>query len=97
MISKYLQKKLYLSIKQDKHPILIDQPEDNLDNRTIYQSLIKFTLPNKLNNENATMPDKVFILMGKAYYVFIVDLIWFRIKREYAVWPVAVEGRSEKQ
>lgn len=30
---------LYLSLSQSDCPILIDQPEDNLDNRTVYQDL----------------------------------------------------------
>lgn len=30
---------LYLSLSQSDCPILIDQPEDNLDNRTVYQEL----------------------------------------------------------
>lgn len=33
---------LFLSISSEKHPILIDQPEDNLDNRTISTELVKF-------------------------------------------------------
>ena len=30
---------LYLSLSKADYPILIDQPEDNLDNRTVYQEL----------------------------------------------------------
>lgn len=33
---------LFLSISDEKHPILIDQPEDNLDNRTISTELVNF-------------------------------------------------------
>lgn len=33
---------LFLSISDEKHPILIDQPEDNLDNRTISTDLVSF-------------------------------------------------------
>ena len=33
---------LYLQISSDKSPILIDQPEDNLDNRTVYDQLAQF-------------------------------------------------------
>ncbi|WP_186008758.1 TrlF family AAA-like ATPase [Planococcus maritimus] len=33
---------LFLSINDEKHPILLDQPEDNLDNRTISTELVKF-------------------------------------------------------
>lgn len=34
--------KLYLVLSNSIHPILIDQPEDNLDNRTISENLVKF-------------------------------------------------------
>ncbi|PFY80042.1 TrlF family AAA-like ATPase [Bacillus toyonensis] len=33
---------LFLDMSNEKHPILIDQPEDNLDNRTISRELVKF-------------------------------------------------------
>lgn len=33
---------LFLSITNETHPILIDQPEDNLDNRTISTELVSF-------------------------------------------------------
>lgn len=33
---------LFLSIANETHPILIDQPEDNLDNRTISTELVNF-------------------------------------------------------
>ncbi|KFZ42145.1 hypothetical protein JS80_12105 [Anoxybacillus sp. KU2-6(11)] len=32
---------LFLDMSNDKHPILIDQPEDNLDNRTISTELVR--------------------------------------------------------
>ena len=38
---------LILHISNAKHPILIDQPEDNLDNRTIYQELKQFVKDKK--------------------------------------------------
>jgi predicted ATP-dependent endonuclease of OLD family len=31
---------LFLEMSNEKHPILIDQPEDNLDNRTISKDLV---------------------------------------------------------
>jgi ABC-type Mn2+/Zn2+ transport system ATPase subunit len=40
--------KLYLAIEKAHYPILIDQPEDNLDNRTIYNSLIEFIKKRKI-------------------------------------------------
>ncbi len=32
----------YLLIDKDRRPIIIDQPEENLDNQTVYQKLVKF-------------------------------------------------------
>ena len=43
--------KLYLSRKNAKHPILIDQPEDNLDNRTIYSELNNFIKEKKIDRQ----------------------------------------------
>jgi len=30
----------YLALSQDRKPIIIDQPEDNLDNQSIYKKLV---------------------------------------------------------
>ena len=38
---------LFLQISSSEHPILIDQPEDNLDNRTIYELLCSMIKENK--------------------------------------------------
>jgi DNA repair exonuclease SbcCD ATPase subunit len=43
--------KLYLAIEKAHYPILIDQPEDNLDNRTIYTSLIEFIKKRKIDRQ----------------------------------------------
>ncbi len=32
----------YLLIDKDKRPIIIDQPEENLDNETVFEKLVKF-------------------------------------------------------
>jgi ABC-type lipoprotein export system ATPase subunit len=43
---------LYLAIdNQDKRPLLIDQPEDNLDNLSIYNDVIKYFRNRKLNRQ----------------------------------------------
>lgn len=42
---------LILHISNSSHPIFIDQPEDNLDNRTIYEQLIGFVRSKKLNRQ----------------------------------------------
>lgn len=43
--------KLYLHISNAKHPILIDQPEDNLDNRTISTELLEFIKEKKIERQ----------------------------------------------
>ena len=40
--------KILISLAESKCPILIDQPEDDLDNRSIYTDLINFTNANYL-------------------------------------------------
>lgn len=42
---------LILSQKGDQDPLLIDQPEDNLDNRAIYNDLIKYLRAQKKNRQ----------------------------------------------
>jgi len=42
---------LILHISNATHPILIDQPEDNLDNRTIYDELNQFIVDKKLRRQ----------------------------------------------
>ncbi|SDY18023.1 TrlF family AAA-like ATPase [Hymenobacter psychrophilus] len=43
--------KLFLSLKNEKSPILIDQPEDNLDYRTIYNELKDFLKKRKVQRQ----------------------------------------------
>ena len=42
---------LFLQLSNSDTPILIDQPEDNLDNRTIYQELNTFIKNRKLKRQ----------------------------------------------
>ncbi len=42
---------LFLHLSNDKHPILIDQPEDNLDNRTISTALSDFVKRKKRDRQ----------------------------------------------
>lgn len=42
---------LFLHLSNSKHPILIDQPEDNLDNRTIYKELNEFIKNKKIERQ----------------------------------------------
>ncbi len=42
---------LFLHMSSSQDPILIDQPEDNLDNRTVYQELNDFIKEKKLQRQ----------------------------------------------
>ncbi len=42
---------LFLHLSQSEYPILIDQPEDNLDNRTVYQELNDFIKQKKIGRQ----------------------------------------------
>ena len=42
---------LFLQISSAEYPILIDQPEDNLDNRTIYDLLCKMVIETKIDRQ----------------------------------------------
>lgn len=42
---------LFLEVSSSKVPILIDQPEDNLDNRTVYNTLNEFIKTKKINRQ----------------------------------------------
>lgn len=42
---------LFLQLSSAAYPILIDQPEDNLDNRTIYKNLVRFLRKKKIQRQ----------------------------------------------
>ena len=42
---------IILHISNAEHPILIDQPEDNLDNRTIFNDLNEFVKSKKIQRQ----------------------------------------------
>ncbi|MBO8152605.1 MAG: hypothetical protein H0Z30_08955, partial [Candidatus Marinimicrobia bacterium] len=43
--------KIIIGLSKDKWPILIDQPEDNLDNRSVYEDLVEFVKNSKKNRQ----------------------------------------------
>ncbi|WP_214777998.1 TrlF family AAA-like ATPase [Exiguobacterium sp. s22] len=57
---------LFLSISTEKHPILIDQPEDNLDNRTISKDLVKFI-------RNKSIDRQIILVTHNANLVVLTD------------------------
>ena len=42
---------MFLEVSSSKVPILIDQPEDNLDNRTVYNTLNEFIKTKKIDRQ----------------------------------------------
>ncbi len=57
---------LFLDMSDDKHPILIDQPEDNLDNRTISKDLVDI-----IKNKKSTR--QIIIVTHNANLVVLTD------------------------
>jgi len=57
---------LYLSLAEGKYPILIDQPEDNLDNRSIYTELKKHIKEVKIERQ-------IIIVTHNANFVVSTD------------------------
>lgn len=57
---------LFLSISNEKHPILIDQPEDNLDNRTISTDLVKII-------RSKSMDRQIILVTHNANLVVLTD------------------------
>lgn len=57
---------LFLHLSNSKHPILIDQPEDNLDNRTIYTELNEFIKYKKIDRQ-------IIIVTHNANLVVLTD------------------------
>lgn len=57
---------LFLNISEESHPILIDQPEDNLDNRTITTDLVKFVKDKSISRQ-------IIIVTHNANLVVLTD------------------------
>src|SRR5690606_8030455 len=57
---------LFLEMSDEKHPILIDQPEDNLDNRTISTDLVDILKRKKDNRQ-------IIIVTHNANLVVLTD------------------------
>lgn len=57
---------LFLHLSNTTHPILIDQPEDNLDNRTIYTELNSFIKDKKIDRQ-------IIIVTHNANLVVLTD------------------------
>lgn len=55
---------LFLQISSAEYPILIDQPEDNLDNRTIYDLLCKIIKETKVNRQIIIVSHNANLVVG---------------------------------
>ena len=56
--------KLLIDLSDSKAPILIDQPEDNLDNRSIYSDLVKYIRSKKNDRQFIVVTHNPNILVG---------------------------------
>ena len=55
---------LLINLKETQSPILIDQPEDDLDNRSIYQELAKFIKEKKIKRQIIVVTHNANIVLG---------------------------------
>jgi ABC-type Mn2+/Zn2+ transport system ATPase subunit len=56
--------KLLIELADSNYPILIDQPEDDLDNRSVYDSLIGFIRSKKINRQIIVVTHNANIVLG---------------------------------
>lgn len=56
--------RLLISLAESKCPILIDQPEDDLDNRSIFDELIKFLKEKKVDRQIIAVTHNANIVLG---------------------------------
>ena len=56
--------KMLIELADSECPILIDQPEDDLDNRSIFEELIKFLREKKLNRQIIIVTHNANIVLG---------------------------------
>ena len=56
--------RLLISLAESKCPILIDQPEDDLDNRSIFDELISFIREKKVDRQIITVTHNANIVLG---------------------------------
>ncbi len=56
--------KLLIELADSSYPILIDQPEDDLDNRSVYNSLIEFIKSKKIHRQIIVVTHNANIVLG---------------------------------
>lgn len=78
---------LFLHLSNAKHPIIIDQPEDNLDNRTISSELVKFIRNKKIERQIILVTHNANIaVLGDAEEIIVANQAGQQIGRENAVY-----------
>jgi ABC-type cobalamin/Fe3+-siderophores transport system ATPase subunit len=66
--------RLLISLAESKCPILIDQPEDDLDNRSIFEDLVKFIKKKKIDRQIiAVTHDANIVLGGDAELIIVAN------------------------
>ncbi|XGU47556.1 TrlF family AAA-like ATPase [Fusobacterium necrophorum subsp. funduliforme] len=55
---------LLIHLDDNKYPILIDQPEDDLDNRSIYEDLVKFLREKKKDRQMIVVSHNANVVVG---------------------------------
>jgi predicted ATPase/predicted transcriptional regulator len=55
---------IFLHLSNSTYPILIDQPEDNLDNRTIYSHLVRYIRTRKLSRQIIMVTHNPNLVLG---------------------------------
>lgn len=74
---------LFLHLSNSTHPILIDQPEDNLDNRTIYTELNAFVKNKKVNRQIIIVTHNAnLVVLTDAEQVIVANQAGQQIQRE---------------
>lgn len=64
--------KLLINLAESKCPILIDQPEDDLDNRSIFDELVKFVKIKKIDRQIISVTHNANIVLGGDAELIIV-------------------------
>jgi len=64
----------YTTFQNDIRPLIIDQPEDNLDNRYIYKMLVESILEEKNNKQIIIAThNSTIVINGKAEQVIVLE------------------------
>lgn len=78
---------LFLHLSNAQHPILIDQPEDNLDNRTIFTELTAFIKNKKIERQIILVTHNAnLVVLTDAEEVIVANQAGQQVERENAMY-----------